>query len=86
MNGDAHLKAEFVRCRVLLGGDLKLDFAGGPDADRIQVFVPFIHRELRQNIENVLIYLKNLFHNRLVSYWIGSIRWTKLHLCYLKDK
>ncbi|KAI6191483.1 hypothetical protein M3Y97_00233000 [Aphelenchoides bicaudatus] len=61
LNSDGHLKTDLQRCRVLLS-DLHFDFAQS-DADLIRNYIPFVHRAVRDQIDNLLC---PTFHAELV--------------------
>jgi hypothetical protein len=54
LNADGHLKTDLQRCRVLLS-DLHFDFQQA-DSDLIRNYIPFIHRAVRDQIDNVSLF------------------------------
>ncbi|CAD5231157.1 unnamed protein product [Bursaphelenchus okinawaensis] len=61
VNTDGHLKTDLQRCRVLLN-DIHFEFAQS-DADLIRNYMPFIHRAVRDQVDNLLC---PTFHAELV--------------------
>ncbi|KAI6243971.1 putative lipid-binding protein OBI-1 [Aphelenchoides fujianensis] len=61
VNSDGHLKTDLQRCRVLLS-DLRVDFPPA-DVDLIRSYIPFVHRAIRDQIDNLLC---PTFHAELV--------------------
>ncbi|KAI6205600.1 hypothetical protein M3Y94_00810400 [Aphelenchoides besseyi] len=61
VNTDGHLKTDLQRCRVVLS-DLRVDFPPS-DIELIRSYVPFVHRAVRDQIDNLLC---PTFHAELV--------------------
>ncbi|KAH7708204.1 Protein C06G1.1 a [Aphelenchoides avenae] len=61
VNADGHLKTDLSRCRVTLS-ELHFEFSR-TDADLMHNYIPFIHRAVRENIDNLLC---PIFHTELM--------------------